>query len=127
MCCRGFSEEKGVIIWPSDSIRIAKELKMPEEKFLKTYCYPKDIKLKKGKVIIHLLNYIDETCIFLSNDNLCLIHNFKPIQCVKTPFSFFWDERYIPQYKCMANIDIPSNWGTSVEDKLLIEYLKISQ
>lgn len=125
MCCRGFSEERGVIIWPSDSDRIADKINMPTESFLKTYCYPKEIELKKGKVMVHLLKNSDGACVFLSNENLCLIHSFKPVQCAKTPFDFFWDDYQVPGYECMGNVDLSSIRDTSGEDNVLIETLKI--
>jgi Fe-S-cluster containining protein len=124
-CCRGFSGERGVIIWPSDAERISDYMGMQTERFLNTYCLSKEIELKKGKVIVHLLKSIDGACVFLSHDNLCLIHDFKPLQCARTPFDFFWDHRHVPEYECLENIDLSSMRDTSGKDKVLIESLKI--
>ena len=124
-CCKGFSEERGVSIWPSDAARISNQLGLEKATFLTTYCDAKEIEINKGTVTIHLLKSIEGNCIFLSEENLCTIHDFKPVQCVKTPFDFFWDRLQPPPYECLENIDLPLDWDTSESDNLLIESLEI--
>lgn len=123
-CCREFSQERGVIIWPQDSQRIADQMNMSVQHFLNTYCYAKELQLQKGKVIIHLLKDTEGHCILLNDGKTCSIHGFKPDQCANTPFDYFWDENIAPNYECIGISVIPAI-NTSGKDKALMETLKI--
>lgn len=122
-CCCGFSEDKGVILFPDDITRIANELNISSEIFKTKYCYSRKLITKKKILKLLFLNNIGDRCIFLNKHNLCMIYEFKPIQCQKAPFYFFWDEKERFNYDCARYTKVPENWSTDDEDFKLIRTL----
>lgn len=121
LCCHGFSENKGVILFPEDINRIAENLSITPKTFKKQYCYSEKIFTKRKTLSIYFLRYIDEHCIFLDKSNLCKIHEFKPIQCLKGPIYILWDnELRLLNCKYMKKVKIPEDWSTDEEDLKLI-------
>ena len=119
-CCRGFSENRGVILFPEDVNRIVTKLNISLESFKATYCYSEELITKKKALTLFFLRHVSGRCIFLNHSNLCNIYEFKPIQCQKRPFYLFWNPEECLDYKCMKNVKIPEKWSTDDEDFELI-------
>lgn len=117
-CCSEMSEERGVILFPSDIGRLARELGLGKEKFLSTYCHCKTVETSVGLVSVSFLNSKNGRCVFLDDENLCTVHDFKPEQCARSPFNFFWDGHR--DYECMRNIVLPVDWNTEDSDTELV-------
>ncbi len=122
ICCCGFLENKGIILFPEDINRIATKLDVSLESFKAKYCYSRELITEKKTLTLFFLRHVSGRCIFLNNSNLCNIYDFKPIQCQKGPFYFFWNEQLF-NYECMKNIKIPEKWSTDEEDFKLISTL----
>ncbi len=121
-CCKGFSNEKLVVLFPIDLQTIPAVLKIEKDEFLKKYCESSTLHTAVKEVTLYTLKYIDGQCIFLK-DNLCEIFSFKPIQCQRAPFNFFWSGTIEYKYKCMQNIYIPDSWSSEYYDKELLDSL----
>lgn len=122
-CCCGFSENKGVILFPEDINRIVTKLNVSLESFRAKYCYSRKVITTKKTLTLFFLGHISGRCIFLNNSNLCNIYEFKPIQCRKGPFYLFWNGKQWFDYECMKNVKVPENWSTDDEDFKLISTL----
>lgn len=85
-CCKRINGM--LIIYPDDVVRISKYLCMSEDSFLKQYCKHMYIKLKYKKIDLYVLN-LEKKCPFLDDNNLCSIHNVKPLQCYYGPDQYF--------------------------------------
>jgi Fe-S-cluster containining protein len=123
MCCCGFSENNGVILFPKDIKRIANKLNIPLQSFKTKYCYSRELITEKKTLTLFFLRHISGRCIFLNDFNLCIIYDFKPIQCTKGPFYFFWKEGECFNFECMKNVKVPENWSTYDDDFELIAAL----
>ncbi len=77
-CCRG---EGYVFLDPPDIRRIAACLDLSIEDFKRQYTREDD----SGRVILLDQDDPDKSCIFLSSDNLCRVHEAKPRQCRDFP------------------------------------------
>lgn len=122
-CCSGFSEDKGVILFPGDFNKIATKLNVTVEALKAKYCHSIELITKKKTVTLFFLHHINGRCIFLNKSDLCVIYEFRPIQCQKAPFHFFWDGERWFDYDCIKNVKIPENWSTDNEDFKLISTL----
>lgn len=119
-CCCGFSENKGVVLFPEDIDRISKKLNLTSKIFKTKYCYSQEIVTKRKTLTIYILRYIDGRCVFLNKSNLCEIHEFKPIQCHKGPIHIYWDDERWYNCESMRNIKLPEDWSTDEGDFKLI-------
>jgi len=119
-CCRGFSEELGIVLFPDDIYRIPKMLNISSEVFKKKYCYQEEMITKFKRLTIYMLKDINGKCIFLNESNLCEIHEFKPIQCLKGPINIYWDYKMWCNCKKIKTIKLPDDWTTEEEDLKLI-------
>ncbi len=119
-CCRGFSENRGIILFPDDIYRISKMLNISSEIFKKKYCYSYELVTESKNIYIYILRYINKQCIFLNESNLCEIHDFKPIQCFKGPIYIYWYGE--PWLNCIKikDIKLPQSWSTEDDDLKLI-------
>ena len=70
-CCRGFSKERGIILFPKDFEIIPNKLKVSLEKFRKSYCNVQHVTTISKKVKIYSLRFNKEGCIFLKGSGLC--------------------------------------------------------
>lgn len=116
-CCIS-SNLKGVIIFPSDMKRISDGLGISSLEFANNYCI-KD--LLEYNVVIYFLKNQTERCRFLSYDNLCLIHKFKPIQCERAPLHFF--SNVWLDMPCLNNIQIDEEYSKEKDRLLVMELL----
>ena len=122
VCCKNMGIDRRVIIFPQDAKKISNHLNLTLKEFLQKYCYNEPEKINKTKTIdVYYLNYTkDKDCVFLEN-NLCSIHNFKPVQCKEGPINFLWTGDRI--YECMDDIKIPEGFSTDLSDAKLFETL----
>lgn len=121
-CCRGFSDEKSVILFPGDFEIIPKKMNMNVQDFQKKYCNLTELETEIKIITIYTLKHIQSECIFLE-DNICKIFGHRPIQCHRAPFSFFWNGTVDYQYKCLKNVCVPNGWSSEKFDRELLSSL----
>ena len=117
-CCIS-SNLKGVIIFPSDMKRISDGLGISSLEFANRYCIKDYIEYN---VEIYFLKNKDERCMFLSTENLCMIHRFKPIQCKRAPLNYFSNKNVWSNMPCLDNILIDEEYSKN-NDRLLVNEL----
>lgn len=123
-CCKGFSEDFGVILFPFEIKPLATNLTISEDEFKAKFCTSKNTEVDGKKIDLFYLRYDKEgMCLFLKN-NACSIHSFKPLQCQKGPFNFFWDGEM--KFECMKKTYLPENWSTELEDIELVKLMMLS-
>ena len=120
LCCCGFSEKKGIVLFQEDINKISEKLNLKQEEFVMRYCYSKKIGTDRKILTIYILRYVNNHCIFLNKNNLCDIHEFKPLQCKKGPLFIYWGVERWNNCKSMKNVKLPENWSTDEEDYKLI-------
>lgn len=123
VCCKNIGFERRVIIFPEDAHRISKKMRISLSEFLKEYCYNDPMKIGENSNeidVYYLNNKKNGDCVFLEN-SLCLIHNYKPKQCVDTPFNFLWTGDLL--YECMKNIYVPPEHSTEESDRIVFQSL----
>lgn len=103
-CCKG---QIGPFIFPCDIAPISTRLKISPFEFLKLYCKKHILTTKFGELEIYTVMCNKNGCIFLEN-NLCKIYEFRPYQCVNSPFQFLGDYRYWKHMKCLTKNDFDS-------------------
>lgn len=87
-CCR----IKGIVRLSNDEIEaLAKELNCPIPDFIEQYT-----DLSPDRKCLVLKNRNDDSCIFLTEENLCIVNNAKPNQCKTFPFE--WTNPSSPTY-----------------------------
>lgn len=121
-CCRGFSEEKSVVLFPRDLEVIPTKMRMDVQEFQEKYCNVTRVKTKIEEINLYTLKYKLSKCIFL-NDNLCEIYDYRPIQCQRAPFSFFWNGFFDYQYECLQGVCVPEGWSSEKYDNELLSSL----
>lgn len=84
-CCKN-----GIIVlYPEDIEAISKFLKMEQKEFIEMYCKETIITINTTKnFCVYYLDNVN-SCVFLTDDNLCSINNVKPLQCKLGPESDF--------------------------------------
>lgn len=117
-CCIS-SNLKGVIIFPSDMRRISDGLGISSLEFANKYCIKDCLEYN---VEIYFLKNQSEKCMFLSCNNLCLIHKFKPIQCERAPLNYFSNKNVWSNMPCLDNIQIDESYSKE-NDYLLVKEL----
>lgn len=116
-CCSNFSKERHVLLFPEDIKQICQGINMDIIDFKKKYCKSIKIKGNNKNITIPVLKNLKGKCIFLSSENLCLIHTYKPYQCKHSPLNFLWDNER--STKCLQKLKIPKNWSTEIKDRKL--------
>ncbi len=122
-CCRGISEEHGVVLFPKDLEIIPTELGISLKEFKARYCYSQQVTTKRKRLELYFLCYIKGQCIFLEKNGLCQIYEFRPIQCQRAPLQFFWNGKLDYEYDCTKNLKIPNDWTSSADDNELLNSL----
>lgn len=123
-CCKHLSDEYVVLLFPQDITRISSRLNMDIASFRQRY-------VRSDKLIIDDCLYFpidvvrdnNGRCVFLLDDNRCSIHDFKPIQCARGPFGFFWDPSQQHHFECVRKANVHSDWNSCQLDKALIELI----
>ena len=124
-CCRRFSDKFCVMLFPRDITRLACGLGILESDVLTRYCKPKKLRLPELELSIQILNRCGDRCVFLEESGLCCVNDFKPVQCTRTPFSYFWDGHR--RFECMREVALPDDWSSDSLDRDLVEDLVRSQ
>lgn len=118
-CCRGFSDDFGVVVFPYEVDDLANDLKIEADVFVTKYCNAISIEINDKPQELYMLRHIDGRCVFLDGND-CTIHHAKPIQCKNGPFGFFWDGDR--RFDCMVNVDVPKDWESTKNDiKIIIQ------
>jgi Fe-S-cluster containining protein len=125
LCCSNFSTDRYVILFPVDILNISRKISINENDFLEQYCKKKIIKFDDENITIFILKNNNGKCLFLTINNLCLIHRFKPYQCKYSPLEFLWNNDDV-YYPCMKNINVPNNWSTEKKDEKIFSTLFIN-
>lgn len=86
-CCKNFSNQNGVILFPEDIKRISHKLGLTNKEFIHNYSYEELLDTELGEITVFFLKDIKGQCVFLSQDNQCTIHEIKPAQCEGWPRS----------------------------------------
>ncbi len=121
-CCKGFSDDKSVILFPCDFDIIPKKINMRVQDFKKKYCNLTQLETEIKTINIYTLKHTQSECVFL-DDNICKIFDHRPIQCQRAPFRFFWNGVLDYQYECLQKVSIPSEWSSEKYDKELLSSL----
>ncbi len=111
-CCSGLSEDYAVFLNDDDVHRLAQHFKCSSAEFAQRYCELSVVDVGQISLQLYTLKYTKNgQCVFLGEDNLCEVHEAKPMQCACGPFGLFWhgDRRY----ECMKDIDVPAEWDQS--------------
>ncbi len=123
-CCKHLSDEYVVILFPQDIARISSRLDMDIASFRQRYIRLDRLIIDDGLWFpIHVIKDNNSRCPFLLDDNRCSIHDFKPIQCARAPFGFFWDSSIHNQFECVRKADVPIDWTSYGLDKELIDLI----
>jgi Fe-S-cluster containining protein len=100
-CCTGGTDDLGVLLLPDDISRIADYLNLNPDEFVEKCCDGRPFPVS-SKLEMRQLRTEGGRCIFLRTDNLCAIHDVKPLQCETGPFGMFWDGEL--RYECMRQL-----------------------
>lgn len=123
-CCRGLSDSRGILLFPSDVQRLSQNLGLTPEDFRASYCSPTLVQTANGQLAVSRLRSRRGECPFLSGSR-CSVHAFKPAQCARTPFHFFWG--FIPAYDCIKDVVVPGGWSTRSGDLELVREVVFEQ
>lgn len=120
-CCKG--KILGPIVFPKDIERICQYIDVAPEIFLDEYCESKILDTDHGEVLIYFLKVVNDACIFLNDQNLCKIFEYRPYQCVDAPFKFlgyyeFWKHMVCVDEKDFVGVDTSEN-----DAKMLMQLL----
>lgn len=122
-CCKAPSNESHcVILYPSDVDQISHQLQIPKAAFLERFCVEANLLVKAHKITLYLLRFVDFHCIFLGQDNLCKIYEFRPAQCRKAPYGYFSYQGVWNHMPCL-DADILNMCASRESDKILIKEL----
>jgi Fe-S-cluster containining protein len=120
MCCRGFTSDFGVILFPRDVARLSRRLKISKSKFQRTYCVPVAIDTGRTDVKLFMLKNLNGECLFLGANGFCTVYEDRPLQCERTPFKFFWGDPNDFNYACVKNTNVPPDWSSVSFDQELL-------
>jgi Fe-S-cluster containining protein len=123
-CCKHLSDECIVILFAQDIARISLRLNMDIASF--RHHYVRSDKLIVGDGLWFPIDVVRDNnghCVFLMDDNQCSIHDFKPIQCVRSPFGFFWDPSGQHQFECVKKANVSIDWTSYKLDKEIIDLI----
>lgn len=96
-CCRNLSDERMVILFPDENKVLADGLGIEVEEFKE---YTEEVRIfEELGITAERLKSIDENCVFLTHNNLCKIHSFKPYQCRSGPDQFL--TKWRSDYSCI--------------------------
>ena len=119
-CCRNLSDDRVVLLFPGELEAIAECFSI-DPKLMTDLTEPvaqfADIGIDARK-----LRHNDGVCVFLGNDNLCVIHSIKPYQCRMGPNRFLFD--WMSDYACMSGIEPPQDVNLDTEIDLFRLFLK---
>lgn len=111
-CCCG---DTGPIIFPRDIEPICAKIDLNAEEFLNRFCIERHHN-KKKEILIYFLKAINDKCIFLNENNLCLIYDVRPYQCRNAPFNFFPEYHIWKHMVCINKEDFDNHNGSFSKD-----------
>lgn len=123
-CCRNFSDERMVLLFPGELAMLAEGVGCAENVLTETRTVPVEAFAAMG-IAARRLRHVDGRCTFLTDDGLCGIHAFKPLQCRNGPDRFM--TRWMTSYACMEGIDSSDATRESLEVDLFRLFLPPSQ
>lgn len=124
-CCKAPDNESYcVVLYPSDVNMISNLLQLPKECFLRQFCIETSLMVKAHEIKVYLLRFVDCHCIFLSEDNLCKIYDFRPIQCRKAPYEYFSYQEIWGHIPCLDAERLNPNASKAFDMILVDELLK---
>lgn len=111
-CCRNFGGDRAVLLTAMDITKISNYFGMNGNSFRDQYCESSPtIKEITGFSVIKLISR-DGNCVFIGDDNLCIIQAVKPFQCAISP-EFLLKRAMARDFECMA--------GLASEDDPIVE------
>lgn len=120
----GFCCKNGIVIlYPEDVYKISAYLGLKQACFVKKYC--KEIRLcinDSNSLNIYYLD-ISDFCVFLSNENLCVINEVKPLQCKLAPESYFNSIETWRNCIQFSSINEKPIWDSELSDEYFVEKL----
>ncbi len=120
-CCKNFSQNNRVLLFPSDMKRISEKFELSIEDFQNEFTYFEKHKIEGKNLTLFYLKDTNGNCNFLV-ENKCSIHSFKPAQCHYGPYNMFWDGQ--ERWDCMIGIKVSKNHNTDeIDTKFISEYL----
>jgi Fe-S-cluster containining protein len=122
-CCRNFSDEKGVILFPRDIREISNYLGLSTKDFQINYSNLSWQDSQGRLPALYILKHKHGNCIFLDDSGLCKIYSSRPIQCQRAPFNFFWSGSLDYAYECWETADVPPKWSSNELDHSLLTEL----
>lgn len=118
MCCKS---KMGPFAFPWDVSKIALHLKIEPSEFIEKYCIKNTYNVDEISVIIYSIKSNENGCVFLDN-NLCVIYQFRPYQCIHAPFEFLGQYDFWRHMPCITADDF-NNIDTSKNDKEVFRQL----
>jgi Fe-S-cluster containining protein len=100
-CCTNLSDQRWVILFPSDVSRLADSFEVEAAAWLATYATAADVGIETPVPPYRLLHE-GGRCVFLADDNRCRVHAVKPAQCRLGPEAFLSDS--MRDYECMRGV-----------------------
>ncbi|MBQ8540110.1 MAG: YkgJ family cysteine cluster protein [Clostridia bacterium] len=118
-CCKG---TMGPFVFPSDATRISDSLNISKMEFLEKYCIKNTLGLSNLVIDIYSLKLSDNGCVFLNEDNLCDVYDFRPYQCVNAPYHFLSQSGFWQHMKCL-DFKLLSESNSEEEDAEILKEL----
>lgn len=122
-CCKGFTSEYSVMLYPRDVEKLSKYFNITEPEFLRRFTVSKKSNIGENSINFRNIKYKNGICIFLDAENKCTVHEIKPVQCERTPFNYFWRAMQEVKFDCMKNVSVPKEWNTDQLDYELTKEL----
>lgn len=114
----------GPFIFPSDLKSISSFLRIEKHRFLREYCEPNNILNDLGLTFYSLKTY-DGKCVFLNDNNLCEIFEFRPYQCKNAPFMFLAKFDFWAHMPCIDEKDFIGVDSTELDKAIFEELISI--
>lgn len=88
-CISSENEERTVLIFPSDVVKLSIYLNISRVEFVRRFCNESILQVDGMGIKLYLLRFPKYRCIFLTNDNLCEVYSHRPKQCKNAPYNYF--------------------------------------
>ena len=113
-CCTNLDSDRIVLTLREDRIKIATALNLSEATFVEGYCKENTALTESLGHAAFELKASNGRCVFLGEDNLCVVHPVKPYQCRFGPENFLQTSMK-RDYDCMKGVKL--NFDPKVEDE----------
>lgn len=123
-CCKSKNFKGMVVIYPNEVSAIAQKLQITSKEFLNEYCNRDSIKGKGYILELYFLKHIKDKCIFLTENNLCNIYAFRPIQCRMAPYNYFANMDIWSHMRCLDETKLSRSNSEVLDKQLVLELLK---